>query len=55
MLTCACSRGLYVILPGVLPRLASLIPKIAAGHPGDLGFLLVGSSSFSKVLNSYSN
>jgi len=33
--------SLYVILPGVLPSLASLIPKIAAGHPGDLGPLQV--------------
>ena len=40
------SWGLYVILPGVLPSLASLIPKIAAGHPGDLGPLQVGSFSF---------
>ena len=35
-----------MILPGVLPSLASLIPKIAAGHPGDLGPLQVGSFSF---------
>ena len=35
-----------MILPGVLPSLASLIPKIAAGHPKDLGPLQVGSFSF---------